>query len=158
MKVHAALVALGFALAGAAGCARPQGPPSDSALIALFQAHRADFDSLRATGQAAIRFGPDNRDLVLTLRWNRITRRLGLTGGGALEDTGRIFIQAGARPLGRDSIDAKGFAWLDSIMPAGIVFDTLASLDARREPPGRYIRHLDGHWWLYRIIGERARD
>ena len=74
----------------------------------------------------------------------------------------RIFIPAGGHPLDRDMVDSKGFAWLDSVMPRDIRFDTLASLDTLDphafETPGRHIRHLEGHWWLYRWIGARERD
>ena len=151
------------ALAGAAGCGRPSAPlRSDPDLIAFFHAHRVDLDSLRDNYQAALRYGPHDRDPALTQQWIRLLRRLGLPGGGALEDTRRIIIQAGGRRLSRNLIDWKGFAWLDSIMPRGVVFDTLTDLDALDEQalrkPGRHIRHLDGHWWLYRWIGEPARD
>jgi len=79
-----------------------------------------------------------------------------------VEHVNRIFIPAGGHPLDRDMVDSKGFAWLDSVMPRGIRFDTLASLDTLDphafETPGRHIRHLEGHWWLYRWIGARERD
>jgi len=46
-----------------------------------------------------------------------------------VEHVNRIFIPAGGHPLDRDMVDSKGFAWLDSVMPRDIRFDTLASLD-----------------------------
>ena len=101
-------------------------------------------------------------DPELAQRWERLIRRLGLPGGGAVEHVNRIFIPAGGHPLDRDMVDSKGFAWLDSVMPRGIRFDTLASLDTidphAFQTPGRHIRHLEGHWWLYRWIGARERD
>jgi len=157
------LLTLAGALAGASGCGRTTDPlrktlPSDEHLITFFQAHRAELDSLRANDQATIRFGPNDRDPKLWREWTRLIRQRGLPGGGAIEDTGRIFIPAGGRPLGRELVDTKGFAWLDSPSAAG--FDTLPDLDALNEEalrkPGRHIRHLDGHWWLYRWVGERA--
>lgn len=157
------LLTLAGALAGASGCGRTANPssktlPSDEHLIAFFQAHRSELDSLRANDQATMRFGPNDRDPRLWREWTRLIGQLGLPGGGAVEDTGRIFIPAGGRPLDPGMVDTKGFAWLDSPNPA--VFDTLANLDALDEAalrkPGRHIRHLDGHWWLYRWVGERA--
>jgi hypothetical protein len=159
------LLALAGALAGASGCGRTAGPtrktlPSDEHLIAFFQAHRAGLDSLRANDQATMRYGPNDRDPKLWAEWTRLIRQLGLPGGGAIEDTGRIFIPADGRALSRELVDTKGFAWLDS--PSAAVFETLPNLDAlddqALEKPSRHIRHLDGHWWLYRWIGERDED
>ena len=155
-----ALVVLG--LAGASGCGSEHKTlPPDEELIGFFHAHRVDLDSLRETYQMQVRRGVDY-DPELAQRWERLIRRLGLPGGGAVEHVNRIFIPAGGHPLDRDMVDSKGFAWLDSVMPRGIRFDTLASLDTLDphafETPGRHIRHLEGHWWLYRWIGARERD
>ncbi|HKQ58319.1 MAG TPA: hypothetical protein VJY35_10680 [Candidatus Eisenbacteria bacterium] len=130
-------------------------------MIAFFRAHRADLDSLRDNHQAQLRYGVNDRDPELVRQWLRIMGRLELPGGGAVESTHRIFIPAGGRRLGRLA-DSKGFAWLDSIMPPGVTFDTLASLDTIDDRdlvrPGRRIRPLEGHWWLYRWTGEPAGD
>lgn len=157
------LLALACALAGAPGCRRePRTLPSDEELIAFFREHRADLDSLRETDQAQLRFGPNDRDPVLTQRWTRLIRRLGLPGGGALELTTRIFIPVAGRPLGRELIDVKGFAWVDSIQPRGARLDTLTNLDTldprMLATPGRHLRHLDGAWWLFRWVDRPVRD
>lgn len=157
------LLALACALGGAPGCRRePRTLPPDEELIAFFEAHRADLDSLRETDQATLRFGPNDRDPALTARWTWLIQKLGLPGGGSLELTTRIFIPVASRPLGRELVDVKGFAWVDSIQPGGARLDTLTSLDTL-DPrmlaiPGRHLRHLDGAWWLYRWVDRPVRD
>ena len=156
-------LALVGALAGGCGPGTPSRTlPPDEQLIAFFRAHRVDLDSLRDNNRAQLHYGVNDRDPELVQQWQRIVRRLGLPGGGAVESTHRIFIPAGGRRFGRDLVDSKGFAWLDSVMPRGVTFDTLANLDAlddqALERPGRRIRHLEGHWWLYRWTGEPMED
>jgi hypothetical protein len=144
-----------FATVGT-GCGRWR-LPADEELVAFFRAHRADLDSLRINGQAQIRFGPNDRDPGLVQQREEILRRLGLPGAGTLESTNRIFMSAGSRRLGPHLAEWKGFAWIDSVQPKGAMLDTVANLDSLDEQalksPVRHIRHLEGHWWLYRQVG-----
>lgn len=160
-RVLAMAIPLLLALGGA-GCGhRPTRPPTDGELKVFFDAHRADLDSLRANSQASMRFGPNDRDPALFREWVRLIRRIGLPGGGAVESVNRIFVPVWSRTLGVDSVDSKGFAWVDSIQPRGSDLDTLTDLDNLdpRAPSraGRHLRHLDGHWWIYRWIGKRMK-
>jgi len=153
-RVLAMAIPLVLAL-DAAGCdQRPSRPPSDHELTVFFHAHRADLDSLRRNDQATMRLGEGRRDPALSWEWQRLVERIGLPGGGALETANRIFIPVWSRPMGVDSVDSKGFAWVDSIQPRGADLDTLTDLDVRTGP-GRHLRHLEGHWWIYRWIDAR---
>src|SRR5262245_13788618 len=99
---------------GLAGCGkRPDDShPSDAKLIAYFHDHRADLDLLRANLQARAQVGFDSLDPVLRGQESELLKRLELRGTGAYEDSNRIFFRVHARPLGRDSVDTKGFAWI----------------------------------------------
>jgi len=148
----------------APGCAtnweRPH--PTDAQLIAYFQEHRTDLDLLRENDQARARLGVDTFAVKGFKEWTRLIRRLGLPGGGWIESQNRIFIPVNGRRLGRDSVDVKGFAWIDSVGVIGARIDTLTDLDAldprARGSSGRHVRHLERFWYVYRWIDVRMRE
>jgi hypothetical protein len=87
---------------------------------------------------------------------------LDFRGGGWIESANRIFIPVNGRRLGSDSVDVKGFAWIDSVGSIGAQIDTLTDLDAldprARQSGGRHVRPLERSWYVYRWIGVRMRD
>jgi hypothetical protein len=152
-------IPLVFALGGMGCDHRPTRPPTDRELKIFFDAHRADLDSLRANSQASMRLGAIRRDPALSREWQRLVERIGLPGGGTVESVNRIFVPVWSQAMGADSVDSKGFAWVDSIQPPGSRLDTLTHLDRMdphaRSSAGRHLLHLEGHWWIYRWIDKR---
>ena len=146
------------------GCAvRSDKPhPTDAELMAYFHQHRVDLELLRENDQAKARLGADTVDVAMFQEWSRLIRRLGLPGGGSIESANRIFIPVRGRRLGADSVDVKGFAWIDSTGIVGARIDTLSDLDSldprARESAGRHVRHVDSNWYVYRWIDVRMRD
>jgi hypothetical protein len=148
----------------APGCAkiRERTHPTDAQLIAYFHEHRADLDRLREIDEARVRLGVDTFAVRGFQEWTRLIRRLRLPGGGAIESANRIFIPVNGRRLARDSVDVKGFAWIDSLGAIGARIDTLTDLDAlgprARGSGGRHVRHLERFWHVYRWIDVRMRE
>ena len=163
LGMRSPLVVFCIALAVHGCVARPNKPhPTDAELLAYFHQHRADLDRLRENDQARARLGPDSVDIAAFQDWSRLIRRLGLPGGGSIESANRIFIPVHSRSVGADSVDVKGFAWIDSVGTQGARIDTLRELDSLdpRAPgsAGRHVRHVDSNWYLYRSIGLAIRD
>src|SRR5262245_55692290 len=146
------------------GCAikRDRPHPTDAQLLTFFHEHRADLDRLRENCQAKARLGADTFDVGAYQEWAALVRRLGLPGGGAIESANRVFIPVNGRPVGSDSVDVKGFAWIDSAGSIGARIDTLTNLDAldprARQSGGRHVRPLERSWYVYRWIDVRMRD
>ena len=156
---HRRVIAMAIARVFVGGCDQRPPRPTDPELEVFFHAHRADLDSLRANSQAQMRLGEGRFDSALSWEWQRLVRKLGLPGGGAVESVDRIFIPVWSMAIPGDSVDSKGFAWVDSVQPRGADLDTLTDLDhldpRARSGAGRHLLHVEGHWWIYRWFGTR---